>query len=114
MPPLTKSKLVNQYKKENDPKVKERLLLIIKVREDGQILFRVVKKIHRSNPWAFDWLKRYDRDGLKVLNDRIKSGRLPEVSEEVSFSIKKELSNSNQNWTTKQVKELIIKDLLHN
>jgi hypothetical protein len=35
--------LVNLYKKENDPKVKERLLLlIIKVREDGQILFLVV------------------------------------------------------------------------
>ncbi|HEY6535484.1 MAG TPA: hypothetical protein VIY08_06760 [Candidatus Nitrosocosmicus sp.] len=33
---------------------------------------------------------------MKVLNDRTKAGRLPEVSEEVSFSIKKELSNSNQ------------------
>jgi len=40
---LTKTKLVNIYKKENDPKVKERLLLVIRVREDGQIPFRVVK-----------------------------------------------------------------------
>jgi len=55
---LTKSKLVNLYKKENDPKVKERLLLIIKVREDKQIPFHVVKEMHRSNPWASDWLKR--------------------------------------------------------
>ncbi len=31
------------------------------------------------------------------------------MSEEVSFSIKKELSNSKQGWTTKQVEELIIK-----
>ncbi len=60
----TKSKLVNLYKKENDPKVKERLLLIIKVREDGQIPFRVVKDIHRSSPWALDWLKRYDKEGI--------------------------------------------------
>ena len=45
MPP-TKAKLVNLYKKENDPKVKERLLLIIRVREDGQIPFRVVKEMH--------------------------------------------------------------------
>ncbi len=43
-------KLVNLYKKENDPKVKERLLLVIKVREDGQVPFHVVKEIHRSNP----------------------------------------------------------------
>ncbi|HXT83945.1 MAG TPA: hypothetical protein VN704_06385, partial [Verrucomicrobiae bacterium] len=33
----------------------------------------------------------------------------PELSEETSYQIKKELSNSNQGWTTKQVKQLIIK-----
>ncbi|HEY6534430.1 MAG TPA: hypothetical protein VIY08_01260 [Candidatus Nitrosocosmicus sp.] len=54
MASLPKSKLVNLYKKENDPKVKERLLLIIKVIEDKQIPFRVVNEMNRSNPWAFD------------------------------------------------------------
>ncbi len=74
MSPLTKSTLVNLYKKEHDPKVKERLLLIIKVREDKQIPFRVVKEMHhRSNPWACDWLKRYDEKGLEGLKDRTKS-----------------------------------------
>src|SRR3954471_10498636 len=67
MSPLTKSKLVNLYKKENDSKVKERLLLVIKVREDKQIPFHVVKEMHRSNPWASDWLKRYDKEGLEGL-----------------------------------------------
>ncbi len=105
----TKTKLVNLYKKENDPKVKERLLLIIRVREDGQIPFRVVKEMHRSNPWASDWLKRYDKEGIGGLKDRTKIGRSPELSEETSFIIKKELCNSKQGWTTKQVEELIIK-----
>ena len=73
MPP-TKAKLVNLYKKENDPKVKERLLLIIRLREDGQIPFRIVKEMHRSNPWASDWLKRYDDEGIEGLKDRTKSG----------------------------------------
>ena len=109
MPSLTKSKLVNLYKKENDPKVKERLLLIIKVREDKQIPFRVVKEIHRSNPWASDWLKRYDKEGLEGLRNRTKSGRPPELTEEISYQIKKELKESKQGWTTKQVEELIIK-----
>ncbi len=75
MSPLTKSKLVNLYKKENDSKVKERLLLVIKVQEDKQIPFRVVKEMHRSNPWASDWLKRYDKEGIDGLKDRTKSGR---------------------------------------
>ena len=109
MSSLTKSKLVNQYKKENDPKVKERLLLIIKVRADNQVPFRVAQEMHRSNPWASDWLKRYDKEGIDGLKDRTKSGRSPEMSEEASIIIKKELSNSEQGWTTKQVEELIIK-----
>ena len=109
MSPLTKSKLVNLYKKENDSKVKERLLLIIKVREDKQIPFHVVKEMHRSNPWASDWLKRYDKEGIEGLQDRTKSGRPSEISEEISYQIKKELSSSNQGWTTKQVEELIVK-----
>ncbi len=106
---LTKTKLVSLYKKENNPKVKERLLIVIRIREDGQIPFRVVKEMHRSNPWASDWLKRYDEEGICGLKDRTKSGRSPELSEEVSYKIKKELSNSKQGWTTKQVEELIIK-----
>src|SRR3954454_20011406 len=109
MSSLTKSKLVNLYKKENDPKVKERLLLIIKVREDEQIPFHVVKEMHRSNPWASDWLKRYDKEGFEGLKDRTKSGRPSEISEETSYQIKQELKQSNQGWTTKQVEELIVK-----
>ena len=108
MSSLTKSKLVNLYKKENDPKVKERLLLIIKVREDKQIPFRVVKEMHRSNPWASDWLKRYDKEGIKGLRNRTKSGRPSEISEEISYQIKKELKENNKGWTTKQVEELIV------
>ena len=55
---LAKTKLVSLYKKENNPKVKERLLLlVIRIREDRQIPFRVVKEMHRSNPWASNWLK---------------------------------------------------------
>ncbi len=67
MSPLTKSQLVNLYKKENDSKVKERLLLIIKVKQNKQTPFHVVKELHRSNPWASNWLKRYGMEGLKVL-----------------------------------------------
>jgi transposase len=83
MSSLAKSKLVNLYKRENDPKVKERLLLIIKVRVDKQIPFHVVKEMHRSNPWASDWLKRYDKRSIEGLKTRQKSGRPSEISEEI-------------------------------
>ena len=104
-----KAKLVDLYKKENNPKVKERLLLVIRVREDGQVPFRVVKDMHRSNPWASDWLKRYDREGMDGLKDRTRSGRTPEIPQETSCQIKKELPGSKQGWTTKQVEEMIVR-----
>ena len=104
-----KTRLVNLYKKENDPKVKERLLLVIKVREDKQVPFRVVREMHRSNPWASGWLKRYDDEGIGGLQDRTKSGRPSEMPEEIGCQIRKELKESNQGWTTKQVEGLIIR-----
>ena len=88
--PLTnKAKLVNLYKKENDPKVKERLFLVIRVIEDGHVPFRVVREMNRSNPWASDWLKRYDEEGVEGLKDRPKIGRSPELSEGISYQNKK-------------------------
>ena len=84
-------------------------MLIIKVLEDKQTQFRVVKEMHRSNPWTSDWLKRYDKEGVDGLKDRTKSGRPSELTEEISYQIKKELQESKQGWTTKQAEELIIK-----
>ena len=95
-------------KKENDPKVKERLLLVIRVKEDGQIPFHVVKGIHRSNLWDLDWLKRYDVESINGLKTRPKSGRPTEISEDW-FWHKELLSTSRQGWTTKPVDDLIIK-----
>ena len=73
------------------------------------ICSQVARDLHRSKSWASDWLKRYDKEGIEGLKTRQKSGRPPEISEEISYQIKKELKESNQGWTTKQVEELIIK-----
>jgi transposase len=100
------------YKKENVQEVKERLLLlVIRVREDSQIPFRIVKEMHnRSNPWASNWLKRYEEEGIEGLQDRTKSGRPFELTEEIEYQTKKELKENNKGWTTKQVEELIVKN----
>ncbi len=62
---LTKISLVNLHKKEKNTKVKERSLLIIRVRIDGQVPFRVVKDMNRSNPWALYWLRIYDKESIE-------------------------------------------------
>jgi putative transposase len=105
---VTKTNLVRLYKKEKDPKVKERLLLVIRVRADKQVPFRVVKEINRSNPWASYWLKRYDKQGIEGLKDRPKSGRYPKISRQIEYRIRTVLKESNQGWTTKQVEQMIV------
>src|SRR6185437_10011918 len=90
-------------------RLRKGLLLIIKVREDKQISFHVVIELHSSNPWASDWLKRYDKECLEGLKDRKKVGRPPDLSEETIYQIKQELKESKKSWITKKIEELIIK-----
>jgi hypothetical protein len=58
--------LIRLYKKETNLKVKERLLLVIKVENDNVIPAYAADELHsRSGPWALYWLeiqrRRYRR-----------------------------------------------------
>jgi putative transposase len=75
-----------------------------------QLSAHVVKKaIHRSKPWASYWLDRYNKEGIDGLKDRSKSGRPPEIPEELAIGIRKELLEGKQGWTTKQVSDIIFR-----
>ena len=107
---FNRSKLVNLYKRESDPNVKERLLLVLKVEGDGMIPARVAKDLHRSRTWASDWLARYDNESVDGLRDRPKSGRPAQLSPQVVFKIRKRLAESIQGWSTKQVNDIILQE----
>jgi putative transposase len=105
----TKS-LVSLYGNESDVKVKERLLLVLKVMNDEMVPARAAKELHRSRTWASDWLRRYNKEGVDGLKDRRKSGRPSELSYEVSLRIRRNLKESKQGWTTKQISDMILKE----
>ena len=107
---VSRGRLIEIYKKESNAKVKERLLLVIRVIGDGELPAHVVKGIHRSKPWASYWLERYMEEGVKGLRNKSKSGRIPQISLDVSTKIRKTLRESRQGWTTKQVNDLIVKE----
>lgn len=104
------SKLENIHRNESDLKVKERLLLILKVKGEGMIPARAAKELRRSRTWASDWLNRYREEGVDGLKNRPISGRPPELPEQVALKIQKKLKESKQGWTTKQVHEMILKE----
>ena len=65
------------------------------------------KEFHRSRWLAYKWLRRFDNEGLKGLKDKARSGRYPEVSEETSIVIRRELSENQSGSTAKEVMKLI-------
>jgi len=105
----SKSALIRLYKKETDFKVKERMLLVIKIEHDNVIPAYAADELHRSRPWALYWLKRFREEGIEGLKDRPKSGRPPDIPEQKVYEIQNELSSSKQGWTTNQVQDLIVK-----
>lgn len=108
---VSRGRLVDLYRKESNAKVKERLLLVIRVVDDGELPAHVVKGIHRSKPWGSYWLERYSKEGIKGLRNKPKSGRTPHIPLEVSTRIRKTLRESRQGgWTTKQVNDLIVNE----
>ena len=64
MTALNRTELESLYKKEPAPYVKERLLLVLRVKCGNMVPARVARGLHRSRTWASDWLARYDNEGV--------------------------------------------------
>jgi len=103
--------LNNAYKKEKDSNVKERILLVKRVKIDKQEASSVAEyELNRSRWWAYKWLHRFDKDGVDGLKDQPRSGRPPpDVPKGVMIKIKQELAESNTGWDFRQVMDLIYK-----
>jgi transposase len=100
--------LKTAYRNEKDADVRERILLVTRVRTDKEEASSVAEKeFHRSRWWAYKWLKRFDNAGLEGLRNKHRSGRPPEVSEETSTRIRGELSENQSGWMVKEVMNLI-------
>jgi transposase len=100
--------LKTAYRNEKDADVRERILLVRRVRTDKEEAASVSEKeFHRSRWWAYKWLKRFDNAGLKGLKNKHRSGRPPEVSKETSTRIRRELSENQSGWMAKEVMNLI-------
>jgi transposase len=110
----SEERLNNAYKKEIDSDVKERILLVRRVRIDGQQASKVAEReLHRSRWWVYKWLSRFDKHGLEGLKDHPRSGSRPSlISQKKMLKIRQQISENPSGWQVKQIMDII--DLLHN
>lgn len=100
--------LDDAYRHESNANVKERILLVRRVVSDGnEVAYVSEEELHRSKAWAYNWLKRFDNEGLNGLKDRYRSGRPSEVSEKKFSDIRRELSENCSGWKVKEVINII-------
>ena len=96
------------YRRESDANVRERILLVRRVRVDRKEAASVAEvELHRTRAWAYKWLKRFNEEGLDGLQSRHRSGRPPDVPEEKMMVIKRELSQKPSGWRIKEIMNLI-------
>jgi putative transposase len=102
--------LNSAYKKEKVANIKERILLVRRVKIDKQEAASVAEnELNRSRWWAYKWLHRFNKEGLDGLKDKERSGRPPDVPKDTMINIRQELEDSNSGWDFRQVMDLIYK-----
>jgi len=85
---VSKRELAQLYRRESNPKMKERLLLSLRVEVDGEVPAHVAQELHRSKPWTSYWLDTYNKRGIEGLKDKPKSGRTPHLPLEIVHKIR--------------------------
>ena len=105
---ISRIQLDSVYRKETNANIKERILLVKRVRYDKQEAASAAEtELGKTRTWAYKWLYRFDKDGLEGLKDKKRTGRPPDVPKDVMIKIRQELTDSDTGWNFRQVMDLI-------
>ncbi len=96
------------YQKEKDAKVARRILMVL-YSVQGESSWKVSERLQCDHKVVLTWKNRYNKEGLKGLHTRPRSGKPALISRRQEARIKKKITEDNpaNPWTTKRVCELI-------
>jgi transposase len=98
------------YKDEKDADARLRMLLVLKVKYDGEGQNRAARELNCFSSWASKWIRRFEEEGTEGLRTRRRSGRPPKVKHGAIVRIKRKVVRNESGWSVKEVRELIRKD----
>jgi len=97
--------LEDRLRKEKNPKVRDRLRMIILLKEEYKQ--KEVAKIMRvTERTIYTWKKRYEKEGIEGLKTREKPGRKRRLSDK-DTEILKGMLKQRDYWTTRDARNLI-------
>ena len=81
------------YRKETNANIKERILLVKRVRIDKQEAANTAEtELGKTRTWAYKWLDRFDKDGLEGLQDKKRTGNTSRCTKRNNGKDKKRIS----------------------
>ena len=105
---ISSRQLDSVYRKETNANIKERILLVKRVKIVKQEAVSTAEiELDKTRSWAYKWLHKFDKDGLEGLKDKKRTGRPPDLTKDILVKIKQELADSNTGWDFKQVMDFI-------
>lgn len=100
--------LQDNYKKEKDPDIRERILIVIDLKR-GESTRKVAKRFGCSQGKIIYWNKRFNKEGLYGLKTRPIAGKPRKLSDKDIQEIKETLEKNPYGWSSKSVREMIYK-----
>ena len=101
--------MLEKYAAETNGKVKDRMMLIIRIKRDGMGACKAAESLGKSNSWGCKWHARYRQAGFDDLDDQMRTGRPPKVDR---ASMKKIRNNARKKliWTGREMQDYIHKN----
>ena len=101
--------MLKKYAAETKGRVKDRMMLIIKIKRDGMGIRKAAKSLGKSGSWGYKWYARYNQVGFKNLDDQPHTGRPLKVGKAVMKKIRKNACRKLI-WTGKEMQDYIVKN----
>ena len=101
--------MLKRYTAETNSKIKDRMMLIIKIKRDGMDIREAARSLGKSDPWGYKWHARYRQVGFDNLDDQPHTGRPPKVDRAVMKKIRKNACKKII-WTGNEMQDYIFEN----
>ena len=69
--------MLKRYAAETNGNVKDRMMLIIRIKRDGMGACEAARSLGKSESWGCKWYARYRQAGFDDLDDQMRTSRPP-------------------------------------